>query len=108
MIVPPLYFPSVRLRSLTMTRPTIGLSLSPPVHLVQRFGFPWASFGSDSPTIFPKTLPPCSYISTVDSTLPDLSSTVFQRPTTGSAAMATPDHTIRAPPTTAQSCLIEV
>ena len=43
-----------------MTSPTIGLSLSAPVHLVHVFGLPAASVGSVKPTILPKSLPPWS------------------------------------------------
>src|SRR5262245_30976120 len=73
-----------------MTSPTIGLSLSAPVHLLQVLGLAWASFGSLSPEIFPESLPPCSYTSTVDSTLPVLSPTVVHGPTGESAASAAP------------------
>src|SRR6266566_2075946 len=69
-----------------MTSPTIGLSLSPPVHLVHVFGLPLSSLGSVRPTILPKSLPPSSYSCTSDLTLPLLSSTVFHLPTSESAA----------------------
>src|SRR4030095_8475205 len=86
MIVPSLYRSPLALRSFRMTRPTRGLSLSAPWHLVQSFGLPWALFGSVSPVILPKSLPPWSYSSTCDTTLPLFSSTVFHLPTGESAA----------------------
>src|SRR2546430_12570297 len=68
-----------------MTSPTMGWSLSAPVHLVHIFGLPCSSFGSARPVILPKSLPPCSYISTWDLTLPLFSSTVFHVPGTSLA-----------------------
>src|SRR3989442_9337803 len=68
-----------------MTSPTMGWSLSAPVHLVHVFGLPCSSFGSARPVILPKSLPPCSYISTWDLTLPLFSSTVFHVPGTSLA-----------------------
>src|SRR5262245_29194109 len=69
-----------------MTSPTLGWFLSAPVHAVQIFGLPCASFGSGRPVILPKSLPPCSYSSTSDVTLPLFSSIVFHLPTGDSAA----------------------
>src|SRR5262245_27313910 len=71
-----------------MTRPMMGLSLSSPLHAVHVFGLPCASFGSVRAVIFAKILLPSSYTSTVDRILPVFSSTVFQFPTTESAAIA--------------------
>src|SRR5262245_32988957 len=85
-----------------MTRPTMGLSLSSPWHLVHTFGWPWALLGSVSRVILPKILPPWSYSSTWDTTLPDFSSTVFHGPMTGSAAssVSTPTSTLTRTPAT--------
>src|SRR2546430_7711899 len=73
-----------------MTSPTMGWSLSAPVHLVHIFGLPYSSFGSARPVILPKSLPPCSYISTWDLTLPLFSSTVFHVPVSASLARSVP------------------
>src|SRR4030095_15807699 len=71
-----------------MTSPMLGWFLSAPVHAVHIFGLPWASFGSGRLVILPKSVPPCSYSSTSDVTLPLFSSTVFHLPTGDSAARA--------------------
>src|SRR2546428_7168241 len=73
-----------------MTSPTMGWSLSAPVHVVHIFGLPCSSFGSARPVILPKSLPPCSYISTWDLTLPLFSSTVFHVPVSASLARSVP------------------
>src|SRR6266446_443863 len=73
-----------------MTSPTMGWSLSAPVHLVHVFGLPCSSFGSARPVILPKSLPPCSYTSTWDLTLPLFSSTVFHVPVGASLARSVP------------------
>ena len=52
--------PRPAVRSLTITRPTIGLSLSSPLQAVQVFGLPALSLGSVRPVIVPVSLPPCS------------------------------------------------
>src|SRR4030095_5830172 len=71
-----------------ITSPPTGASLSGPVHLVQVLCFPCASLGSARPVILAKILPPCSYTSTSERTLPVLSSIVFHFPTGDSAAAA--------------------
>ena len=59
-MVPSLYLSPLVLRFLMMTSPTIGLSLSAPVHLVHVYGLPLSSLGSLRPTILPKSLPSSS------------------------------------------------
>src|SRR6267142_4987854 len=89
-MVPPLKRSPSGLKSLMITRPMIGLSLSSPLQALQVFGLPVLSLGSVRPVILPVSIPPCSESSTSEITLPLFSSIVFHGPTGTAAATARP------------------